>query len=96
MPKLMEYLGQIFNMEKFRDYQEVTIKFKAERDRTYFAKLMARYSMMIQPELEEDEVSELIDTFLKQNRNEFDVYTVHKLASIVGSTIYHPDKDILN
>lgn len=93
MSKLYESLGILFDMGKLAEYRNLELKF-TDRNREFFAKILARYSMIIQPELDEDEVADLVSYYLTTNN--LCVTNIHELAEYVKVTMYNPDRDILN
>lgn len=95
MPKFLEFLGVLFDLEKLKKFEEVELRFQDDhRNREFFSKLIGRYSLMIQPELDEDEVADLIEHYLR--KNSLCIHTVHEIGQMIQSTMYRPKKDLLN
>ena len=68
MPKFLEFLGVLFDIEKLKEFEEVELQFQTDaKKRKFFALLLARYSLMIQPEVDEDEVADLLEYYLRKN-----------------------------
>ena len=93
MKKFFHFLGTPLNLENLRQFEEAELDFKG-KDREFFSWLLARYSMMIQPELDEEEIQEVINDYLKQKH--LCVVNIHELAVLVQNTIYNPEIDTLH
>ena len=92
MSKFLQSMGLLYSMEELLPYEKLELKF-GTKEAEFFSKLIGRYSMIIQPELDEAEVAEIINDYLKTKH--LDIINIHELSAMIQSTIYDKTKDIL-
>jgi hypothetical protein len=93
MYKFLQSMGFVFDMDKLLPYEENRVKV-GPADIAFFSKLLARYSLIIQPELDEEEVAEIIRKYL--NERPLDVHNIHELSSIIKATMYNSNRDVVH
>lgn len=87
---MLKYLRNMFGKKQMEKYADRTIQLEKD-ELEFFSVLLARYSQMIQPEVDENELADLIIDYLRYKG--ITVASMHRLAEIVQATRFKPGED---
>ena len=90
MPKFLDFLGMMLNLDKLKRFDGVDMLFR-DKQASMMACLLARFAYMMNQDIDEDESAEIIEDFFKINS--LDIHNIHDLAAMVKSTAFDPRRD---
>lgn len=93
MIKFLQFLGLVNNVHKLKPFENDRLPLK-RYEKDFFAAMLARYTYLINSQIDEDEATEIIFDFIKEQ--DLDVHNVHQLGLLVRTAMFDPKKDTVH